>query len=366
MMASMDVHGVAEPGFEPVRDCLAAILDGQPGTGAAFAAWHEGRRVADLWGGYADAARTRPWEASSIVQPYSVSKPFAAVCVLHLAGEGRLELAAPMQRYWPEFRAPATVRQVLAHQAGVVALDQPAATEVFYDWDGLCRLLAAQAPAWEPGTAHGESALFYGHLVGELVRRVDGRSVGRYLREEICGPLGLDFSFGLGPEQQARAVELTGLDDAFRAGALAGKPPLFEQAFMNPPGVLDPAVVNGTAWRAAEVPAVNGHGTARAVAGFYDALAAGRVLSPGLLAEAITSQCAGPDRVFGDDASWGLGFGIDDSDYGMGGVGGSYGGTNQAGGYSIGYLTGRAGTFEPLATVEDEFRRCLGLPLLAG
>src|SRR5581483_6206558 len=223
MMASMNVHGMAEPGFEPVRDCLAAILDGQPGTGAAFAAWHDGRRVADLWGGHTDEARTRPWEAASIVQPYSVSKPFAAVCVLHLAEKGQLDLDALMQRYWPEFGAQATVRQVLSHQAGVVALDQPAPTGVFYDWDGLCRLLAAQAPAWEPGTAHGESALFYGHLVGELVRRVDGRSVGRYLREEICGPLGLDFSFGLGPGQQARAVELTGLDDAFRAGTLAGR-----------------------------------------------------------------------------------------------------------------------------------------------
>jgi CubicO group peptidase (beta-lactamase class C family) len=361
----MDVHGVTEPGFGSVRDCLAGILDGQAGTGAAFAGWHDGRLVADLWGGYADAARTRPWQDGSIVQPYSVSKPFAAVCVLHLAGQGRLDLDAPMQRYWPEFQAPATVRQVLAHQAGVVALDEPAPTSVFYDWDGLCRLLAAQAPAWEPGTAHGESALFYGHLAGELVRLVDGRTVGRYLREEICGPLGLDFSFGLSPAQQARAVDVTGLDDVFLADSLAGKPPLYERALRNPPGALDAAVVNGAAWRAAEIPAVNGHGTARAVAGFYQALAAGQVLSPGLLAEAITPLGTGPDQVFGEEASWGLGFGIDGSDYGMGGAGGSYGGTNQDGGYSIGYLTGCAGSFEPLAAVENEFRRCLGLPPLA-
>jgi CubicO group peptidase (beta-lactamase class C family) len=357
----MEVHGLVEPGFESVQDCLAGILDGQPGTGAAFAAWHDGRRVADLWGGYADAARARPWQAGSIVQPYSVSKPFAAVCVLHLAEQGRLDLDAPVQRYWPQFLAPATVRHVLAHQAGVVALDEPAPTETFYDWDGLCSLLAAQEPAWQPGTAHGESALFYGHLLGELVRRADGRSLGRYLAEEICGPRELDFSFGLGPADQARAVDLTGLDDAFRAASLAGKPPLFERAFMNPPGVLDPAVVNGAAWRAAEVPAVNGHGTARAVADFYHALSEGRVLSPGLLAEAITPQCAGEDQVFGGDASWALGFGIDGSDYGMGGVGGNYGGTNQAGGYSIAYLTGCVGTFEPLGTIENEFRRCLGL-----
>jgi CubicO group peptidase (beta-lactamase class C family) len=256
------------------------------------------------------------------------------------------------------------VRHVLAHQAGIVALAQPAPTGVFYDWDEMCRLLAAQEPEWEPGTAHGESAQFYGHLTGELVRRVDGRGPGEYLRAEICGPNDLDFQFGLGPADQARTVDLTGLDDGFRASLLEGKPPLFERALMNPPGALDPAVVNGAAWRAAEIPAINGHGTARAVAGFYHALEEGRILSKALLAEAITVHASGPDRVFGDDASWGLGFGLDGSDYGMGGTGGSYGGTNQAAGYAIGYVTGCAGTFDPLSAVENEFRRCLGLPPL--
>src|SRR5690349_24963606 len=160
----MEAHGFTEPRFDSVRDCLAGVLDGQAGTGAAFAAWFDGRRVADLWGGYADAARARPWESASIVQPYSVSKPFAAVCVLHLAGQGRLDLDAPAQRYWPEFRAPATVRQVLAHQAGIVALTQPAPAGVFYDWDEMCRLQAAQEPYWEPGQAPAESPPCIGPL----------------------------------------------------------------------------------------------------------------------------------------------------------------------------------------------------------
>src|SRR5450432_1102890 len=146
----MEVQGHADPRFGPVRDCLAEILGAQPGTGAAFAAWCDDRRVVDLWGGYADAGRHRPWEASTIVQPYSVSKPFAAVCALRLADAGRLELDAPMQQYWPELRAPATVRQVLSHQAGIVLLGQPAPTGVFYDWTRLCQLLAAQQPSWEP------------------------------------------------------------------------------------------------------------------------------------------------------------------------------------------------------------------------
>jgi len=271
----MQVHGTVDARFEGVRECFAGLLDQQAGTGAGFAAWCDGRRVVDLWGGYADAQRRRPWQADSLVQPYSVSKPFAAVCALRLAEAGRLDLDEPVQRYWPQFRAPATVRHVLSHQAGVVALDEPAPTEAFYDWDWLCRLLAGQDPVWPPGTAHGESALFYGHLVGEIVRRVDGRSLGRYLREELCGPAGLDFAFGLSPAQQARAVDLTGLDEAFRAANLAGRPALYRRAVGNPPGAQDAGVVNGARWRAAEIPAVNGHGTARAVADFYQALAGG-------------------------------------------------------------------------------------------
>ena len=287
----MEGQGSCDARFGPVRECFAEILCAEAGTGAAFAAWCDDERVVDLWGGYADRGRRRPWEARSLVQPYSVSKPFAAVCALRLVQAGRLDLDAPVQRYWPEFRARATVRHVLSHQAGVVMLDRQVPTEAFYDWDYLCGLLAAQEPSWEPGTGHGESALFYGHLVGELVRRVDGRGIGRFLREEICGPCGLDFAFGLSPSQQARAVDLTGLDDAFRAANASGRPPLYRLAATNPPGAQDGGVVNSAAWRAAEIPAVNGHGTARAVAGFYHALAAGSLLSPGMLAEAVTPQC---------------------------------------------------------------------------
>ena len=360
----MDVQADVDARFGPVRECFAGIIAAQPGTGAAFAAWCEGRQVVDLWGGYADRDRRRPWDARSVVQPYSVSKPFAAVCALRLAEAGRLDLEAPVQQYWPEFRAEATVRQVLSHQAGVVALDQPVPTAAFYDWDHLCGLLAAQAPSWPPGTAHGESALLYGHLVGELVRRVDGRGVGRFLAEEICGPAGLDFAVGLSPAQQARTADVTGLDDAFRAGNAAGRPPLYRRATTNPPGAQDAGVVNGAAWRAAEIPAVNGHGTAAAVAGFYRLLDAGRLLSPAMLAEAVTPQCAGPDRVFGHDAAWGLGFGISPDGYGMGGLGGSYGGTSTLGGYSVGFVTGSAGNHDRVDMLENILRECLGLPVL--
>ncbi len=358
----VDIGGYVRPGFEPVREAFAEMLAGQGGIGAAVAAWRDGEWIADLWGGRANAAGTRPWLADSLVQPYSVSKPFAAVCALLLAGRGQIDLDAPVSRYWPQFRAAADVRQVLSHQAGVVALDEPAPTEAFYDWDWLCALLAAQEPAWEPGTAHGESALFYGHLAGELVRRVDGRGLGRFLRDEVCGPLGLEFFVGLTAAEQARAVDLAGV--AEYAGQRAGMPELYRRAVTNPPGAFDPAVVNGPAWRAAEVPAVNGHGTARGAAGLYAALLQGRLLPPALLREATTAQCTGTDAVFGEDSAWGLGFGVDADGWGMGGSGGNYAGASITGGYAFAFVTGLMGSFARGALVENALRGCLGVPPL--
>jgi CubicO group peptidase (beta-lactamase class C family) len=359
----VDVGGYVRPGFEPVREVFASVLAAQAGTGATAAAWRDGEWVVDLWGGPASADGGRRWQADSLTQAYSVVKAFVAVCALLLADRGQVDLGAPMQRYWPQFRAAANVRQVLSHQAGVVALAEPAPTEAFYDWDWLCTLLAAQEPAWEPGTAHGESALFYGHLVGEVVRRVDGRGLGRFLREEVCGPLGLDYFVGLTAAEQARAVELTGLAEYF-GPKLANRPGLGRRAVSNPPGAFDPVVVNGRAWRSAEVPAVNGHGTARGAAGLYAALLQGRLLSPALLREATTAQCSGVDAVFGEQSSWGLGFGVDQDGYGMGGSGGSYAGASVAGGYAFAFLTGTMGSHARATQVENALRGCLGVPPL--
>ena len=356
----MVVAGTVDSRFAPVRDAFAAVVAGAAGTGAAVAAWYEGEWVVDLWGGWADADLTRHWEHDSIVQPYSVSKPFAALCALLLVDRGKLELDAPVQRYWPEFLAPATVRHVLSHQAGVVVLDDPAPTEVLYDWDELCARLARQEPLWPPGTAHGESALFYGHLVGELVRRVDGRSLGSFLREEV----GLEFSFGLTASEQARAVDVTGLNEEFARENLAGKPEVYPHAIGNPPGARDAAVVNSAAWRAAEIPSINGHGTARGAAGLYARLLEGDLLSPVLLAEATRAQCSGPDRVFGHDNAWGLGFAVDDDGFGMGGTGGSVAAASTVGGYALAFVTGSMGDHARAEAIENEFRACIGLPPL--
>jgi CubicO group peptidase (beta-lactamase class C family) len=357
----MPVEGTVASRFAPVREAFDEVVTGQSGTGAAVAVWHEGQWVVDLWGGFADGARTRPWTRDSIVMPYSVTKPFAAVCALLLADRGVLDLDRPLADYWPEMTAPTTMRQVLAHRSGIVVLDRPAPEKAFYDWDLMCRLLCEQEPTWEPGTAQGESALFYGHLIGEVVRRVDGRTLGRFLEQEVSGPLGLDFTVGLAATDLDRVVELTGFGEEFRRRGENGTP-LLRQALSNPPGALDPAVVNGTAWRTAEIPAINGYGTARAVAGLYVALQQGRLLSPGMLAEAVAGFGVGPDLVMGDERVWGLGFSVEPNGYGMGGVGGSFGWWSRDGEYALAFLTGEIAGHDRGDRVENAVRSCLGLP----
>jgi CubicO group peptidase (beta-lactamase class C family) len=322
----MSVEGQVAPGFGGVRDAFREVVDAQPGTGAAVAAWHDGRWVVDLWGGHADAGRTRPWQRDTIAMPYSVTKPFAALPALVLVDRGLLDLDAPVQRYWPQLRTPATARQVLSHQTGLVALAGPAPGDLLLDWDALCARLASEQPRWESGTAIGESALFYGHLVGELVRRVDGRTPGDFLREEVCGPLGLDFTIGLRDGELARAADLTGLEAPQWSPDAPGRSDLLRRALFNPPGAFDPTTVNSERFRRAEVPAVNGHGTARSVAGLYAALLEGHLLPASLRDEATRPQACGVDQVMGGpERCWGLGFAVDDDGWGMGGTGGSVG-----------------------------------------
>jgi CubicO group peptidase (beta-lactamase class C family) len=268
-----------------------------------------------------------------------------------------------MREYWPALRAPATVRDVLSHRAGLVALDEDAPTEAFYDWDLMCSLLERQEPTWPPGTAQGESALFYGHLTGQVVRAVDGRSLGRFLREEICVPHGLDFHVGLGDDELRRVADLSGYAADF-AAAQQNYPDLYDRAIANPPGARDAAVVNGEQWRRAEIPAVNGHGTARGVAGFYVALAQGHLIGSRLLEQLRRGHGEQPDLVVGGERDWGLGVAVDADGYGMGGTGGSFGWWSEAGGYAAAFLTGHVGTHDRGDRLENAVREVLGLPLL--
>lgn len=211
--------------------------------------------------------------------------------------------------------------------------------------------------------AQGESALFYGHLLGQVVRQVDGRSAGRFLREEICGPHNLDFHIGLGDAELTRVADLTGFDAEFH-GSQQAAPELYRRAIANPPGAREAGVVNGERWRRAEVPAVNGHGTARAVAGFYVALAHGRLLGTALAAEVTRGHGVAPELVMGGDQEWGLGVALDPDGYGMGGLGGSFGWWSEAGQFAAAFLTAHIGDYDRGDRLVSVVRDTLGLPPL--
>ena len=361
----MPPDGSTDPDFALVAEAFAGVLEQHERagvTGAALAVWLNGHWAVDLWGGYADAARTRPWVSDTLVMPYSVTKPFAAVCALMLADRELLDLDRPVSTYWPEITADTTVRQVLSHQSGHAYLEHPVPTKAFYDWDLLCRLIAEQSPQWPPGAGCGESALLYGHLVGEVVRRVDGRGLGTFLGDEVCGPLGLDFHIGLTGPDLDRVADLTGLDGL--PDRIADRSLAMARALANPPGSLDAGVVNSSAWRRAEIPAVNGHGTARGVAGLFAALGQDRFLSPAMTAELSTVAIRAVDHVLGAEAVWGLGVQIEDDGFGMGGTGGSLGWWSNEGRYAIGFVTGYVADHDRVSRLDNAVRGCLGLPPL--
>jgi CubicO group peptidase (beta-lactamase class C family) len=370
---SLAVNGSCDAAFATVGDAFAEGFETRGELGASVAVWAGGRLVVDLWGGLADPVAGRAWERDTIVHAYSVSKPLVSACALLLADRGELDLDAPVARYWPEYAAAGKertlVRHLLTHQAGMVVLADPLPAGALLDWERLAALLAAAPPLWEPGTRHGEQALFFGHLVGELVRRVDGRPLGRFFADEIAGPWGLDFHFGLGSAEQGRCARLVDEGGAWRRSLLDDPRPLLAQALDNPPGILDADVVNSAPYRAAEVPSVNGHGTARAIATFYGGLAAGgalggvRLLEAATVDEALTPWATGEDALLETEVSWGLGLQTDPDagDFGLGGIGGfsGFGIRRDGAEVGFGYVTCKLGSHERGDACEEALERVL-------
>ena len=331
---ALETHGSCDEEFAPVRDAFIEGFAERGELGGAVAVHLNGRLVVDLWAGLADPVAGDPWGRNTIAHAYSVSKPLVATCALLLAERGELDLDAPVSDYWPEYaqagKERTLVRHLITHQSGLLVLEEPQSAETLLDWDRLVALLAEEPPLWEPGTRHGECAGFYGHLVGEVVRRVDGRTLGRFLADEIAAPWGLDFHVGLTSSEQERAARLVDPDGAWRRSIRDDPRRWVERSLDNPPGMLDLDVVNSAAYRAAEVPAVNGHGTARSIARFYGGLAAGgelhgiRLLRPETVESALQPLAVGRDELLEDDVAWGLGFRVDGDDggFGLGGIGG--------------------------------------------
>ncbi len=363
------IEGNCEAKFKRVREAFAANFD-HGEVGAAVSVTLDGHPAVDLWGGHADSARKRPWTRDTLVNVYSTTKGLTAICAHRLADQRKLDFDAPVACYWPEFaqagKEKLPVRYLLSHQAGLPAVKKPLKPEAFYDWQAMCAALAEQEPWWEPGTRHGYHAITYGWLVGEVIRRVSGRTMGSYFRDEIAAPLGLDAHVGLDARHDARVAEIIPapppLPGAPNRMAEMMKDPksMFALALTNPPMlVLDPQVVNSRAFRAMELPSANGHATARSLARVYGALARGgevegyRVLSRESIPRCYQEQSFGLDQLMGITTRIGLGFMLSHDEarlgpnphaFGHPGAGGSLGFADPDAKLGFGYVMNQMGS----------------------
>jgi CubicO group peptidase (beta-lactamase class C family) len=272
----MKVQGTCEPAFAAVRAAFEKNFEAHGEVGAAVAVYHEGKPVVDLWGGLRDADRGLPWERDTIALMMSVSKGISATAVAMAYDRGLVDLDAPLARYWPAFAAAGkeriTVRQALSHVAGVPVAERAQEGDI-YSFDTMAAALAAQAPLWPPGSRQEYHSATLGYLMGMIIRGVTGKSIGRFIREELSGPLGADFQIGLTPEERARCAKvIPSAGNQVSAAKRAPQDSIAYRAWKPLPPEED---FNSERFRAAEIPSINGHGTARAVARIYGALAMG-------------------------------------------------------------------------------------------
>jgi len=324
-MPENPIQGFVADKFSGVRDAFEANLVSGADVGASCCVTLEGETMVDLWGGFADVGKTRLWEKDTIVNVYSTTKTMTALTALLLADRGLLDFDAPVARYWPEFAANGKenikVSQVMSHSSGLSAWIEPVtAPGDLYDWEKMTSLLAAQAPLWEPGTASGYHMMTFGFLIGEIVRRITGKSLGTVFREEIAEPLGADFQIGLTAAEDSRVADIIPLAMPEKNGKKAPSAMTLSEieqlTYFNLPG--DFSIANTRAWRAAEIPAVNGHGNARSIAEIHCMLANGgvakgkRFMSQAGSRKVLEQQIEGPDLVMRHlpPARFGLGFAL--------------------------------------------------------
>jgi CubicO group peptidase (beta-lactamase class C family) len=316
-MARDTAEGYVDDKFGAVREAFETNLKSGADLGASFCATQDGEVLVDLWGGWADEAKTRPWEKDTIVNVYSTTKTMTFLCALLLADRGALDFDAPVARYWPEFaaggKAGVKVSHLMAHSAGLSGWREKITTADLYDWEKVTALLAAQTPLWEPGTASGYHAITQGYLVGEVVRRITGKTIGNLFREEIAGPLDADFWIGLPASEDHRVADLIPPPP----GGAIGDSELDEIGAItfNNPGV-DVMETRTRAWRGAEIPAAGGTGNARSIALIHTILANGgvakgkRFMSEAGCRKALEVQIEGRDLIFKAPAKFGMGFGL--------------------------------------------------------
>ncbi|MGC4008695.1 MAG: serine hydrolase domain-containing protein [Pseudomonas sp.] len=363
----MTLNGHCDPRFTPVADAFSALFEDPQERGAALCIQVGGETVVDLWAGSAGKEPGQDWQADTLLNLFSCTKTFAAVAALQLVGEGRLELDAPVARYWPEFEQAGkqhiTVRQLLCHRAGLPAIREPLAPEALYDWSTMTAALAGETPWWTPGAEHGYAPITYGWLIGEVIRRVDGREPGAAIIARTAEPLGLDFHIGLDDAEFHRVAHIArgkgNLGDAAAQRLLrtmmTDASALSTRAFTNPPSVL--TSTNKPEWRRMSQPAANGHGNARSLAGFYTGLLQGKLLDEALLAELTREHAQGDDRTLLTSTRFGLGTMLDQSNvanatYGLGpqafghpGAGGSIGFADPERELALGFVVNTLGPY---------------------
>ncbi|MDV3438353.1 serine hydrolase domain-containing protein [Pseudomonas otitidis] len=363
----MQIQGYFDLRFEAVRDQFAALLEGSQERGAALCVQVGGETVLDLWAGTADKDGQQAWHSDTLLNLFSCTKTYAAVTALQLVGEGKLDLDAPVARLWPEFAAAGkeriTLRHLLSHRAGLPAIREPLPAEALYDWDAMTTALAAEQPWWTPGEGHGYAPITYGWLVGELIRRADGRGPGESIVARVARPLGLDFHVGLDDAEFHRVAHIArgkgNLGDAAAQRLLkcmmSEPTALSTRAFTNPPSIM--TSTNKPEWRRMQQPAANGHGNARSLAGFYAGLLDGSLLDSALLAELTREHSLGDDRTLLTQTRFGLGCMLEQPDvpnatYGMGrlafghpGAGGSIGFADPERDVAFGFVTNTLGPY---------------------
>lgn len=309
------IHGTCDPRFAAVKAAFETNFREHGDIGASVAITLDGEFVVDLWGGHLDQERTAPWQEDTLVNVWSSTKTMAAMSLLLLADRGDVDLHAPAARFWPEFAAngkeSVEVRHFLSHSAGLSGMDEPVEGRALYDWEFMTSALARQAPWWEPGTQSGYHGLTQGHLIGEIVRRVTGQTIGAFFAQEIAGPLGADFHIGTPEACDPRIADLVPPENPI---ALPEDESIASRTFRNPaPDVGD---TGSRAWRAAEIPAANGHGNARSIVRIQTAMANGgeafgtRIMSETGSRRVFDEQTNGPDLVLGLPIRFGMGYGL--------------------------------------------------------
>ena len=312
------ISGTSTSEYARLGDLLSETLDSGKDVGASVSVTVEGETVVDIWGGWADEAQTTPWGRDTITNVWSTTKTMTFLSTLVLAERGLLGYHEKVSTYWPEFaqngKADIEVRHLMGHTSGVSAWEQPVAVEDIYDWEKSTSMLAAQAPWWTPGEGSGYHALNQGHLLGEVIRRIDGRMLGQFFAEEIAGPLDADFHIGLDPSEFDR------VSNVIPPPALA-----IDMSTMDPDSVLiktftgpapDATESWTPEWRQATIGAANGHGNARSVARIQAIVANGgtvdgvELLSPDTIKMIFEEQANGVDQVLGLPVRFGMGYAL--------------------------------------------------------